>query len=351
MGPPELSRVEANVIDRVGRQHLGIERRRLEHTQAWRRRPRARHRRSRCVEARDDRARRLRGGPRRQPRRMGAGGLAAQPFPRLEPSVIAQRQYEVPGARFEDARKRTEGARTANLRASHQGHERVRKRARKAEALGRLRPAATSRELVRAAVDAIEIGFDAERVGDCRNAVDAFGGPILPCSLEDPSTRRIGNDERAVVAERAMSVRHRAALGEALGELDELLEGVVGRSAGRERNALEVHPGVPGFGNGQAREHRFVSDRDAVLVDAHFTAPHPRRPAQQEPRIARWVRQAVRRGARSGTVVTFEKLGLRRFPIAVLGKPNRPDFGHDDHRVTHASAYHGGMRKRGLSPF
>ena len=82
-----------------------------------------------------------------------------------------------------------------------------------------------------------------------------------------------------------------------------------------ERDALEVHAGVAGFGNGQAGEHRFVSDRDAMLVDAHLAAPHPGRSAQQEPHVARGVGQAVGRDVRDRC-----RRGIRE-----TGPPSVPD--------------------------
>jgi hypothetical protein len=79
------------------------------------------------------------------------------------------------------------------------------------ERLARPRPPTSACVFRRTGVDAIEVGADAERVGDRRRSEHAARGPVPAGGLEDPRATRVGDRKRAVVAQ-AAAVGHAPAL-------------------------------------------------------------------------------------------------------------------------------------------
>src|SRR5579862_7708524 len=120
-------------------------------------------------------------------------------------------------------------------------------------------------------------GVNRESVRDARALLDASRDPLMARTLEHISFGVIGDDESAAVAEIDVVLR-----GTALSPALDQCAGNFSRFA-RSLRALEskpheIHPKQTGRRKRLARQHRFIADRDAMLVEPMLETPQPERP-------------------------------------------------------------------------
>jgi hypothetical protein len=185
------------------------------------------------------------------------------------------------------------------------------------------------------------IGREADAIRDRRARTDRPRGPGAVAGLHDEATARVGHEERRVV--RLVTIRLAGtALSELFDHRRQDVEGLVGRACSFETEPDDIHSQEGGrvVARSIDRPDLLVAYRDAVLVDAVFGAPQPRR-LRAEERVRAVVRdREVLRVQRCGVCrparVPPDDLGLVRVPVGVLGEQHS-GVGADAQRVAHSA--------------